>query len=105
MIIRFRFLTFLKYFPSSCNIQYKRFGKPVRKGVTFRLYQCYANFYKKLCIRTLWLEKGNILSFTIRIRNTHTHWFIIDSFIQHVLCFVFICLHSYRTRIYMQIHI
>jgi hypothetical protein len=31
--------------------------------------------------------------------------FIIDSFIQHVLCFVFICLHSYRASIYMQIHI
>jgi hypothetical protein len=31
----------------------------------------------------------------------HTHWFIIDSFIRHVLCFVSICLHTYRARIYM----
>jgi hypothetical protein len=30
----------------------------------------------------------------------HTHWFIIDSFIQHVLCFVFMCLYSYRARIF-----
>jgi hypothetical protein len=37
----------------------------------------------------LYLEKGNILSFIIRIRNTHTHRFIINSFIQHMLCFVF----------------
>jgi hypothetical protein len=84
-------------------------------GVPPQGFRCVANFYKKMYIRTLYLEKGNMLYFVIRIRNicrharTHTHArthrFIIDSFIQHVLCFVFICLHSYRARIYMQIHI
>jgi hypothetical protein len=58
-----------------------------------------ANFDKKLHIPMLYLEKGSILSFVIRIRNTHR--FIIDSFIQHVLRFVFVCLHSYRASIYM----
>jgi hypothetical protein len=47
-----------------------------------------ANFYQKLYIRTLYFEKDNISSFVIKILNTHTHWFIINSFIQHVLfCF------------------
>jgi hypothetical protein len=32
---------------------------------------CAANFYKKLFIRTLQLQKGNILHFVIRIRNKH----------------------------------
>jgi hypothetical protein len=34
-------------------------------------FRCAANFYKKLYIRTLSSEKGSILSFVIRIRNTH----------------------------------
>jgi hypothetical protein len=58
-------------------------------------FRCATNFYKKLYIHTLQLEKGNILSFVIRIRNTHTHWFIIDNFIQHTSCFILIRLHSY----------
>lgn len=30
------FLYFIKYFPSQCNVQYRRFGNPVRKDRTFR---------------------------------------------------------------------
>lgn len=37
--------------------------------------------------------------------NRHTCSFIMNSFIQHVLHFVSICLHIYGERIYMQIHI
>jgi hypothetical protein len=55
-------------------------------------FRCTANFYKILYIRTLYFEKYNILPVT------HTHRFIIDN-IQHVLCFVFICLHSDRANI------
>jgi hypothetical protein len=57
---------------------------------------CAAKCYKKLYIRTSKLDKCNILSFVIRIRNTHTHihWFIIDRFIQHACILIgqgFIC--------------
>jgi hypothetical protein len=52
-------------------------------SVPLQGFRCAANFYKKLHIHSLELEKRQILSF------------IIDSFIQHVQCF-FMCLHSYR---------
>jgi hypothetical protein len=48
--------------------------------------------------------KRQYLSFCNQ-NSLYTHWFIIDIFIQRVLCFVFICLHSYRASIYMWIRI
>jgi hypothetical protein len=52
------------------------------------------------CIFAFYSWKKIIFS-VFRIHNTHTQWFIIDSFIQHVLSYVFICLHTYSARIYM----
>lgn len=59
-------------------------------------YMCTSSFYKKFCIRKLYLEKVNFLPFvfavgrigyvaTITGTPTHTHWFIVDSFINHVI--------------------
>lgn len=64
-------------------------------------FRCVTNLYNKLCIFTLLLEKGNILSnikhtcmhasaHTCMRAHTLTHWFINNSFNQHVLCLVFL---------------
>jgi hypothetical protein len=42
-------------------------------GVPPQVFRCAANFYNKFYIRMLSLEKGNVLSFVIKIRYTHTH--------------------------------
>jgi hypothetical protein len=69
-------------------------------GVPPQGFRCAANFYKKLHIRTFCYKMAiYFLIIRNRITHTHTHWFFIDSFIQHVQCFVFICLHSYRASI------
>jgi hypothetical protein len=49
--------------------------------------RCATNCYKKLYIRALWLEKGQILSFVIIIRNTGSHGRITDSLFQRMLRF------------------
>jgi hypothetical protein len=41
------------------------------------------------------------LFFIIESRYKHTRSFFIDRFIEGVVCFVFVCLHSYRSRIYV----
>jgi hypothetical protein len=65
-------------------------------GVPPQGFRCARIFIRNCVFARYSRKKDNILSFVI-----HTHCFIIDSFIQHVLCFVFICLHSYRARIFM----
>jgi hypothetical protein len=66
--------------------------------------RCAANFYKKFFVLPLQLQTGSSLFSVIRIRNTHTHRYIIDSFVQRVLRFVFIRLHLSRASIYMYMH-
>jgi hypothetical protein len=59
--------------------------------------RCAANLYKKLHIRTLWLEKGNILSFAIRIpNNAHTGS---SSIVLFNMCYV---LFSYAYTLILQ---
>jgi hypothetical protein len=61
--------------------------------------RCAANFYKKLYIPTLQLQRGNVLCFVIRIRKkAPAHSFIISSSVQRVLRFVFVRLHSCRAN-------
>jgi hypothetical protein len=45
---------------------------PWHTGAPPQGFRCATNFYKKLCIHKLQLEKGNILPFVIIICNTHT---------------------------------
>lgn len=57
-------------------------------GVPTQCFSSDTSFHNRLYIRTLLFENYNILSFVIKIRNTHAHTVSSSSFIQRVMiCF------------------